>query len=193
MVIQKMSVCFSTRSSLRSQREREKGEREEKKCLSFLFKKTLLLSLSFQELFLFLSRYVLAVDSFFFPSLLDFFSVKSNVLVFLSLFPLLGRSENTSVCLSSLSLKKSASWKTPTKPDLPFEYSAAKREQCSSLRRDQLQTRARKQEKRWIRFLSLVAARTAAHAGVASKRQEQIICITLRPPPRGMPPKFILL
>ena len=110
--MRKMSVCFSTRSSLRgSQRkEREKGG---KMSLFSLKKHSLSLSLSLQKLFLFLSSicYVLAVDSFFFSSLfVHFFSywVRSSVGLLSLFFPFKGRSETTSSVCLSLSLLRSA-------------------------------------------------------------------------------------
>lgn len=84
-----------------------------KKQLSFS------LSLSFQ-LFLFLSSICFGCRFVFFSSLLHFYSwVKSSVGL-LSLFPLLvfgGRSDKHIRSSLSLSSKKRAFWKTPTKPD----------------------------------------------------------------------------
>ena len=201
-----MSVCFSTRSSLRSQRkEREKGG---KMSLFSLKKHSLSLSLFLFSSFSFFLRYVLAVDSFFFSSLLHFYSwVKSSVGL-LSLFPLLvfgGRSDKHIRSSLSLSSKKRAFWKTPTKPDdlpeqrvkreiLVFERSTPE----DSFARERS---GRKKKMDWIS--PLIAARTAAtqRRTVASKRRKRIhprtnlcacVCGTLRPPPRGMPPKFIL-
>ena len=113
-----MSVCFSTRSSLRSQRkEREKGG---KMSLFSLKKHSLSLSLSLQ-LFLFLSSICFGCRFVFFSSLLHFFSLgEIKVCGLLSLFPLLvfgGRSDKHIRSSLSLSSKKRAFWKTPTKPD----------------------------------------------------------------------------
>ena len=93
----------------------------------FSLKKHSLLSLSLSlQLFLFLSSicYVLAVDSFFFSSLLHFFSLGENqALVFsLSFFPSGGDRKPHHPLSLSLSLTKSARF---GKPDLPLECSAA--------------------------------------------------------------------
>ena len=116
-MIRKMSVCFSTRSSLRGRqrKEREKGG----KMSLFSLKKTLSFSLSL-SLFLFLSSicYVLAVDSFFFSSLFctsfPTLGERSSVLVFsLSFFPSRGdRKPHHPFVSLSLSLTKRAFWKT---------------------------------------------------------------------------------
>ena len=113
------SLLPPVKSEKGERERRERGRREREKCLSLL-KNTLFLSLFLFSSFSFFLRYVLAVDSFFFSSLLHFYSwVKSSVGL-LSLFPLLvfgGRSDKHIRSSLSLSSKKRAFWKTPTKPD----------------------------------------------------------------------------
>ena len=122
-----------------------------KKQLSFS------LSLSFQ-LFLFLSSICFGCRFVFFSSLLHFFSLgEIKVCGLLSLFPLflLGRSENTSVCLSlSLSLLRRERF---GKPDLPIEYSAAHAERAIIIfekeeidSSDKLARESRKKKMDWI-------------------------------------------
>ena len=200
-----MSVCFSTRSSLRSQRkEREKGG---KMSLFSLKKHSLSLSLFLFSSFSFFLRYVLAVDSFFFSSLLHFYSwVKSSVGL-LSLFPSFsgGDRTNTSVRLS-LSSKKRAFWKTPTKPDdLPEQR--VKREiivfERSTPEDSFARERSGRKKKDGLDFSSHCGT-NRSHTEENSRVKETkthihprtnlcaCVCGTLRPPPRGMPPKFIL-
>ena len=142
-----MSVCFSTRSSLRgSQRkEREKGG---KMSLFSLKKHSLSLSL-----FLFLSSicFVLAVDSFFFSSLfVHFFSywVRSSVGLLSLFFPFLGRSETTSskVCLSlCLSYEARAFWKTRS-PSRILRRTQKERGMIISEKEDKLARESRKKK-----------------------------------------------
>ena len=84
------------------------------------------------------------------------------------------------------------------KPDLPFEYSAAhkKREGSSLRKKSRLARESRKKKMDWMS--PLIAARTAATQRRRSRQRRkrthprEQIYVTLRPPPRGMPPKFIL-
>jgi len=125
--MRKMSVCFSTRSSLRG---RQRRERKEEKCLSFLLKNTLFLSLS---LFLFKSSFSFFLRYIMFWLSIRFFFLSFRALLFvvgeikrwssLSLFSLQGEIGNHIQSLSlSLSLLRSARF---GKPDLPLECSAA--------------------------------------------------------------------
>ena len=159
-----MSVCFSTRSSLRgSQRkEREKGGKMSlfslKKTLSFSLSFSSALSLSFFDMLCFGCRFV------FFSSLfVHFFSywVRSRVLVFsLSFFPSRG-DRKPHPKFVSLSLLRSARF---GKPDLPLECSAAhkKREGRSSLRK-KINSRAKAGKKRWIGFLFSLRHENRSH------------------------------
>ena len=192
-------LLFNSLLSLRSQRKER--ENKEEKCLSFLKKNIVSFSLSFSSaVFLFLWYVLQAVDSFFFSSLLHFFLFLgwTQSVGLLSLFPLFsGRSETTSsVCLSlSLSLLRRERF---GKPDLPFEYSAAhkKREGSSLRKKSRLARESRKKKMDWMS--PLIAARTAATQRRRSRQRRkrthprEQIYVTLRPPPRGMPPKFIL-
>ena len=150
--MRKMSVCFSTRSSLRgSQRkEREKGGKMSlfslKKTLSFSSKA---LSLSFFDMLCFGCRFV-----FFFLSFRALLFVLGEIIKrwsSLSLFSLQGEIGNHIIRVSlSLSLTKRARF---GKPDLPLECSAAhkKREGRSSLRK-KINSRAKAGKKKmdWI-------------------------------------------
>ena len=161
-----MSVCFSTRSSLRgSQRkEREKGG---KMSLFSLKKHSLSLSLSLQKLFLFLSSicYVLAVDSFFFPlfSCTSFPTLgeRSSVGLLSLFFPFKGRSETTSkVCLSlSLSYEARAFWKTRS-PSRMLRGTQKERGMIISEKEDKLARESRKKKMDWI---SLLIVRNSSH------------------------------
>ena len=92
----------------------------------------------------------------FFSSLLHFFSLgEIKVCGLLSLFPLflLGRSENTSVCLSLSLLRRERFGK----PDLPIEYSAAHAERAIIIfekeeidSSDKLARESRKKKMDWI-------------------------------------------
>ena len=128
-----MSVCFSTRSSLRSQRkEREKGG---KMSLFPLKKHSLSLSLSLSLSALSLSLICFGCRFVFFSSLLHFVSfwVKNQALVFsLSFFPWGDRKTHHPFVSLSLSLKKSAFWKTRS----PLRTAKRERErERSSLRK----------------------------------------------------------
>ena len=160
----------------RERRERERRERE--KCLSLL-KNTLFLSLFLFSSFSFFLRYVLAVDSFFFSSLLHFYSwVKSSVGL-LSLFPLLvfgGRSDKHIRSSLSLSSKKRAFWKTPTKPDdLPER--CVKREilvfERSTPEDSFARERSGRKKKRWIGFLLSLRHEPQPHRGEQSRQRDE--------------------
>ena len=109
--MRKMSVCFSTRSSLRG---RQRRERKEEKCLSFLLKNTLFLSLS---LFLFKSSFSFFLRYIMFWLSIRFFFLSFRALLFvvgeikrwssLSLFSLQGEIGNH---IQSLSLSLSLSY-----------------------------------------------------------------------------------
>ena len=149
----------------------EKGERERRKNVSLFSKKTLSFSLS---LFLFSSfsfflRYVLAVDSFFFPLFCTSFRrVKSKRWSSLSFSLVFVGEIGNHIRLSlSLSLLRRARF---GKPDLPIEHSAAhaEREGSSSLRKKRstppIHSRAKAGEKkRWIGFLLIAAQEHRSH------------------------------
>ena len=148
-----MSVCFSTRSSLRSQRkEREKGG---KMSLFSLKKHSLSLSLFLFSSFSFFLRYVLAVDSFFFPLFCTSFRwVKSKCVVFSLFFPCFCWGDRKTHPFVSLSLLRRERF---GKPDLPIEYSAAhaergiiifEKEEIDSS--DKLARESRKKKLDWI-------------------------------------------
>ena len=138
----------------------------------FSLKKTLSsLSLSFSSALSlsFFDMFVLAVDSFFFSSLLHFFSywVRIKRWSSLSLFSLQGEIGNHIIRLSlSLSLTKSARF---GKPDLPLECSAghkrrereiiSEKEEIDSS--DNSRAKAGKKKMDWISLL--IAARNRSH------------------------------
>ena len=158
-----------------------------------LKKHSLSLSLSFS----FFLRYVCfgCRFVFFFLSFTSFPTLgqRSRVLVFsLSFFPSRG-DRKPHPKFVSLSLLRSARF---GKPDLPLECSAAhaEREGRSSLRK-KINSRAKAGKKRWIGFLLIV--RNSSHKSRSRVKDENAyireqIYVTFRPPPRGMPPKFIL-
>ena len=196
-----MSVCFSIRSSLRSQRkEREKGG---KMSLFSLKKHSLSLSLFLFSSFSFFLRYVLAVDSFFFPLFCTSFRwVKSKCVVFSLFFPCFCWGDRKTHPFVSLSLLRRERF---GKPDLPIEYSAAHAERAIIIfekeeidSSDKLARESRK-KKDGLDFFSLRHKNTAATEPSRQRRKRihprtnLCVCVTFRPPPRGMPPKFILL
>ena len=151
------------------------------------------LSLSFFDMLCFGCRFVFFFLSF--RALLFVLGERSRVLVFsLSFFPSRGdRKPHHPFVSLSLSTKRARFGK----PDLPLECSAAhkKREGRSSLRK-KINSRAKAGKKRWIGFL-LIAAREPQPQESSRVKDENAyireqICVTFRPPPRGMPPKFIL-
>jgi hypothetical protein len=203
-----MSVCFSTRSSLRGRqrKEREKGG----KMSLFSLKKTLSFSLSLS--FSFFLRYVMFWLSirFFFP----LFALRFQRWVrdqacwsSLSLFSLQGEIGNHIIRLSlslSLSLTKRAFWKTRS-PSRTLRGTQKERGMIISEKEEidasDINSRAKEEEKkRWIGFLFSSCGTAATKSRlVASKTKTHertnlcaVLCVTFRPPPRGMPPKFIL-
>ena len=162
-----MSVCFSTRSSLRgSQRkEREKGGKMSlfslKKTLSFSSKA---LSLSFFDMLCFGCRFV------FFSSLfVHFFShwVRSSVGLLSLFFPFKGRSETTSKVCLSLSLTKRAFWKTRS-PSRMLRGTQKERGTIISEKEDKLARESRKKKMDWIS--SHCGTRTAATSRVVASK-----------------------
>ena len=193
-----MSVCFSTRSCPSEVRERR--ERIRRKNVSLSLKKTLSLSLSLslQQSFSFFDMFYRLSIRFFFLSfaLLFVLGVNSKRWSSLSFSLVFGEIGNHIIRLSlSLSLLRRERF---GKPDLPFEYSAAhkKREGSSLRKKSRLARESRKKKMDWMS--PLIAARTAATQRRRSRQRRkrthprEQIYVTLRPPPRGMPPKFIL-
>ena len=114
------SLLPPVKSEKGERERRERGRREREKCLSLLKNNSLFLSLFLFSSFSFFLRYVLAVDSFFFSSLLHFYSwVKSSVGL-LSLFPSFsgGDRTNTSVRLSLSLLRRERFGKRPLNPTI---------------------------------------------------------------------------
>ena len=60
-----------------------------------------------------------------------------------------------------------------------------------SEKEDKLARESRKKKMDWIS--SHCGTRTAATKSSRVKDENAYMCVTFRPPPRGMPPKFILL
>jgi len=194
-----MSVCFSTRSCPSEVRERR--ERIRRKNVSLSFKKTLSLSLSLslQQSFSFFDMFYRLSIRFFFPLFCTSFCSwgELKALVFSLFFPCFrgDRKPHHPFVSLSLSLLRRERF---GKPDLPFEYSAAhkKREGSSLRKKSRLARESRKKKMDWMS--PLIAARTAATQRRRSRQRRkrthprEQIYVTLRPPPRGMPPKFIL-
>ena len=195
-----MSVCFSTRSCPSEVRERR--ERIRRKNVSLSLKKTLSLSLSlflFSSLSLSLICFTGCRFVFFFPLFCTSFCSwgELKALVFSLFFPCFrgDRKPHHPFVSLSLSLLRRERF---GKPDLPFEYSAAhkKREGSSLRKKSRLARESRKKKMDWMS--PLIAARTAATQRRRSRQRRkrthprEQIYVTLRPPPRGMPPKFIL-
>ena len=167
-----MSVCFSTRSSLRG-RQRKEREKGGKMSLFSLKKHSLSLSLFLFSSFSFFLRYVLAVDSFFFPLFCTSFRwVKSKCVVFSLFSPCFCWGDRKTHPFVSLSLLRRERF---GKPDLPIEYSAAHAERAIIIfekeeidSSDKLARESRK-KKRWIGFLLIAAQEHRSHRAVASK------------------------
>ena len=192
------NVCLLFNSLLppgkSKRKEREKGGKMSlfslKKTLSFSSKA---LSLSFFDMLCFGCRFV------FFSSLfVHFFSywVRSRVLVFsLSFFPSRGdRKPHHPFVSLSLSYEERAFWKTRS-PSRMLRRTQKERGMIISEKEDKLARESRKKKMDWIS--SHCGTRTAATKSSRVKDEnayEQIcvLCVTFRPPPRGMPPKFIL-
>ena len=207
--MRKMSVCFSTRSSLRgSQRkEREKGG---KMSLFALKKHSLSLSLSlflFKSSFSFFLRCIimfwLSIRFFFSSLFVHFFShwVRSRVGLLSLFFPFKEGDRKPHHPFVSLSLSLTKRARVLENPislsNTPFGTQkergtiiSEKKEEISTRLRYKLARESRKKKRMDYRFLQrVVASKTKTHM------REQICasCVTFRPPPpRGMPPKFIL-
>ena len=168
-----MSVCFSTRSSLR--RERERRERKEEKCLSFLKKNTLFLSLSFSSA-LSLSLICFGCRFVFFPSLLHFFSLGEikcwSSLSFSLVFGEIGKHIRLSFSLF-LSLLRARFGK----PDLPFEYSAAHAERGIIFEKEEINSSgrlARESRKKKMDWISSHCGTNRSHTEESRQRRKRI-------------------
>ena len=186
----------------------EKGERERRKNVSLFSKKTLSFSLSLSlQLFLFLSSICFGCRFVFFSSLLHFFSwwVKSKRWSSLSFSLVFVGEIGNHIRLSlSLSLTKSAFWKTRS----PYRTLRGTRRERGIIvsekeeidASDTLARESRRKKKMdWISSHCgtrtpqpqiAVASKTKTH--IISENKSVRVCVTFRPPPRGMPPKFIL-
>ena len=167
----------------------------------FSLKKTLSFSLSLSLSLSFFDTFWLSIR--FFSSLLHFFSLgEIKVLVFSLFFPCFCWGDRKTHPFVSLSLLRRERF---GKPDLPIEYSAAhaergiiifEKEEIDSS--DKLARESRK-KKDGLDFFSLRHKNTAATEPSRQRRKRihprtnLCVCVTFRPPPRGMPPKFILL
>ena len=162
--MRKMSVCFSTRSSLRGRqrKEREKGGKMSlfslKKTLSFSSKA---LSLSFFDMLCFGCRFVFFFLSF--RALLFVLGERSRALVFsLSFFPSRGDRKPHHPCVSlSLSYEARAFWKTRS-PSRMLRGTQKERGTIISEKEeiDYINSRAKAGKKRWIGFLLIVRNRS---------------------------------
>ena len=183
----------------------EKGERERRKNVSLFSKKTLSFSLSLSSKALSLSFF----DILCFGCRFVFFFLSFRALLFvvgeikrwssLSLFSLQGEIGNHIQSLSlSLSLTKRAFWKTRS-PSRMLRGTQKERGMIISEKEEidasenKLARESRK-KKDGLDFFSSCGTAATSSRRVKDENayiREQIY-VTFRPPPRGMPPKFIL-
>ena len=130
-----------------------------------------------------------------FRALLFVLGERSRVLVFsLSFFPSRGdRKPHPKFVSLSLSYEARAFWKTRS-PSRMLRGTQKERGTIISEKEDKLARESRKKKMDWIS--SHCGTRTAATKSSRVKDENayirEQICVTFRPPPRGMPPKFIL-
>lgn len=166
-----------------------------KKTLSFSLSFSSALSLSFFDMLCFGCRFVFFFLSF--RALLFVVGERSRVLVFsLSFFPSRGDRKPHHPCVSlSLSYEERAFWKTRS-PSRMLRGTQKERGTIISEKEDKLARESRKKKMDWIS--SHCGTRTAATKSSRRVKDENayeqicVLCVTFRPPPRGMPPKFIL-